>query len=64
MLQMGQSEFVLSHFFALFRKTAEAVRKSVQVRVVDPLSRTTKRQFDRNLGALVGRQSEHPLMVA
>ena len=42
MLQMGQSEFVLSHFFALFRKTAEAVRFSVQVRVVDPLSRTTK----------------------
>ena len=33
--------------FALFRKTAEAVRFSVQVRVVDPLSRTTKRQFDR-----------------
>ena len=34
------------------------------VRLVEPLSRTTKRQFDRNLGALVGRQSEHPLMVA
>ena len=34
------------------------------VRLVEPLSKTTKRQFNRNLGALVERQKEHPLMVA
>jgi len=48
MLEMGQSEFLLSHFFLLcLVKQQRHVRKSVQVRLVEPLSRTTKRQFDR-----------------
>ena len=64
-MDMGQSEFVLSHFFLLcLVKQQRRVRESVQVRLVEPLSETTKRQFNRNLRALVGRETEHPLMVA
>jgi len=61
MLEMGQSEFVLSHFFLLCLVKQQ---RPGMVRLVEPLSRTTKRQFNRNLRALVGRETEHPLMVA